>query len=168
ELRSRRNGARPDGLARRISALDKQIDELAAIEEHIAELAPRFAVNDIPPPRVRRRGGAVSRLQEAADLGDVAWAERYVEKVASVVAADLASAKNARDRLDAAHERRTELRFRLDGYGERARAAGRVEDPLLDSLYANAWQLLYEGACDPEAAAAAVEEFGAAVRKGSR
>ncbi|MET9267547.1 serine protease [Amycolatopsis sp. NPDC004079] len=168
ELRSRRNGGRPDGLARRISALDKQIDELAVLEEHIAELVPRFAVNDIPPPRVRRRRGAVNRLQEAADLGDVAWAERHVEEVASVVAADLAAAKIARDRLNAAHERRTELRFRLDGYGERARAAGRVEDPLLDSLYANAWQLLYEGACEPEAAAAAVEEFGAAVRKGSR
>ncbi|MFD2470256.1 S1 family peptidase [Amycolatopsis silviterrae] len=168
ELRSRRNGARPDGLARRISALDRQIDELAGLEEHIAELAPRFAVGDVPPPRVRRRRGAVSRLQEAADLGDVAWAERHVEEVAGVLAADLAAAKAARDRLDAAHDRRTELRFRLDGYGERARSAGRVEDPLLDSLYAKAWQLLYEGACDPEEAAAAVEEFGAAVRKGSR
>ncbi|WP_406634109.1 serine protease [Amycolatopsis sp. WGS_07] len=168
ELRSRRNGARPDGLARRISMLDKQIDELAALEEHIAELAPRFAVSDIPPPRVRRRRGAVSRLQEAADLGEVAWAERHVEEVAGVLAADLAAAKAARARLDAVHDRRTELRFRLDGYGERARSAGRVEDPLLDSLYAKAWQLLYEGACDPAEAAAAVEEFGAAVRKGSR
>ncbi|WP_326836829.1 serine protease [Amycolatopsis rhabdoformis] len=153
-----------DGLASRLATLQQQVADLAALEEQVAELAPRFAGEPRFPARAHLARAAVNRLRSAVTARDLAWAERHFDGIARLVSAYLAAAQQTNERLDARLARRTELRFRLDGYGDRARTTHHGENPLLDALYEKAWRQLHEGPCDLATAAAAVEEFGAAVR----
>ncbi|MDT7797484.1 MAG: hypothetical protein QOI78_917 [Actinomycetota bacterium] len=171
-VRSSPGLARPakDDLIGRLDVLTKDVDELAAIEEHQVTVANRFTGVTMVPARANRLRGALNQLRAAEVEGDLDWVARHLGGCERSVAPAVEDGRRLRVVLDRLLARRAELRARLDGYAEMARNHGLVEDPELDRAYGSAWEALFVGPCDPAAAEQALKTYAAAVhgRIGSR
>ncbi len=153
-----------DDLEGRLDALTKAVAELAAIEEYQVTVATRFTGVAMVPARAKRLKGALNQLRSAEIDGDTDWVQRHIGSCERSVAPAIDDGRRVRAVLDRLLARRGELRARLDAYAEMARNHDLIENPELEKAYGHAWQLLFEGPCDLETAAAAVDAYATAVR----
>ena len=153
-----------DDLQGRLDALTKAVDELVAIEEYQVTVATRFTGVAMVSARAKRLRGALNQLRSAEVDGDTEWVLRHIGGCERSIAPAIDDGRRVRAVLDGLLARRDELRARLDTYAEMARNHELAEEPELGKAYAPARKLLFEGPCDLDAAAAAVDEYAAAVR----
>jgi hypothetical protein len=157
-------------LSGRLDVLIKNIDELAAVEEHQATVASRFTGVETVPPRANRLRAEVNLLRATEAKGDLDGVARHLGGRERAVGEAVEDGRRLRADVDRRLARRAELRARLDGYAEMAINHGRVEDPELDRAYGQAWEALFVAPCDLDTAEQALTAYAAAVhaRIGSR
>ena len=132
----------------------------ARLAERIAEKLQRRAGAVISglPPLDRRAHRLHAEYRALTGAGPRAAALRSAALDAE------AAALTAADRLDGLLGEHRDQRGLLSSYQRLSAQYGHAEDPALTTLYRRAYALLHDGPADRAEAAAAVEEFAAAVR----
>lgn len=138
-----------------IEVFAEKASELGEIAGYYDENARRFVDVSPFPPRAAGLGLVASQLSRV----DLAKARSFLRRYVGRLDAALSRGREIQAALDAMQSRRAELRGRMDAYGAMAAHHGLGEDDALDRAYATAWKLLYEGRCDLDAAARAVERY---------
>ena len=136
----------------------------ARLAERAAEKVHRraSAVIDGLPPLQRRAPRLHAAYKTLTGGGPDAAALR-----SAAVQATSAALADA-DRFGELLREHADLRGLLTSYQQLSAQCGRAEDPGLTTLYQRAYALLHDGPADQAVAAAAVDEFAAAVREACR
>lgn len=167
-------GAALAALAARRTSLSERLTGLTAAVEQ-AETAVRAATEAAAITGVKILGFTSPALEPLAPLrdrlarlhtgGNRHWT-RFDDDVAALsrdIETARAGAETARDNAVALLDRRDELRGRLDAFRAKAARLRLTEDPLVNTPYQHAYELLHSAPCDLAAATRAVTEFQQAI-----
>ena len=154
---------------RRLDILGARITDVATHEDGLlrrrANVAMRIAAVPELPGRAMSLRLRLTALRKAATDRDWSWLLPQLDSCEAAVDRAFTRMADFESLLDGVLDRRAELRGRLDAHHARARAAGHIEDQVLDRLYRQAHDALWRAPCDLSFAADLVAHYERAVRE---
>lgn len=163
-------------LLQRWSSVANRLEALAHDETSVRALAERCREKVLHPPPLAVPSVAAFRAELAGDVGletalspaglvGLPWSavRARITPVLTKLDRIAAALTEAERRFQQPLRRRDELRGLLQGFADKASAAGVAESTDIDALYQRAKAVLWAAPCDVDAGAALVDQYVAAV-----